>query len=359
MRRSFIVMLALSASVGCEQDYNLSDHPDVDPADITECGFTAVEGTDVRSYDCNPVLTTTGEAWANTLGSTAFAVTEVLGHPFYQMWYIGLPSADATSQYGLGYAVSDSGTSWSSHPAAPLLSPSSANAWDGSRRDSLQVIWDDSASQYVMLFQGYNLNTDQWGLGAATSPDGVFWATHPNNPVLDLGQGVGLVLGWCWPLGLQRGEVVGYTGYMAGYTRPNGPCEMFSLSSSDGNSWIPSDRVVLPVGPEGAWDDEGIISVAVTELDGVHHMFYVGFGAWVVQGSYRNSAQHFLGHATSTDGLTWTKDPEPLPLHRTFIGEVGSVSATTVGNRIHLWLTDIYDGESAVGYFLYEPGAEP
>ena len=101
MARCLLVMLALGALVGCEQDYNLSDHPDVDPADVTECGFTDVEGTDARAYDCNPVLTTTGEAWANTLGSTAFAVTEVLGHDADRLDHVGR-FAEVECDAGLG-----------------------------------------------------------------------------------------------------------------------------------------------------------------------------------------------------------------------------------------------------------------
>ncbi|MSP57182.1 MAG: hypothetical protein EXR69_16530, partial [Myxococcales bacterium] len=92
MHRAFFPLLL---SVACQPDYALNaGPPDVNPADITECAFTQlVDGdgvaTNFWSYDCNPVFTTTGEDWAPQIGSTTFMVTDVLGHPFYQLWYTG------------------------------------------------------------------------------------------------------------------------------------------------------------------------------------------------------------------------------------------------------------------------------
>jgi hypothetical protein len=34
------------------------------------------------------------------------------------------------------------------------------------------------------------------------------------------------------------------------------------------------------------------------------------------------------------------------------------ITDEVVGSRIHFWLTDDYEGRSAVGYFYYEPGLE-
>ena len=51
------------------------------------------------------------------------------------------------------------------------------------------------------------------------------------------------------------------------------------------------------------------------------------------------------------------EDPNnPLPLSTT--GVASNVAAQVIGECIHLWVTDIYDGLSAVGYFLYEPEVE-
>ena len=63
-----------------------------------------------------------------------------------------------------------------------------------------------------------------------------------------------------------------------------------------------------------------------------------------------------VGRATSPDGTTWTKQGR-IPVSRTTEGLVSAVTAQTVGERIHLWVTDAWEGEQAVGYFLFEPGS--
>jgi hypothetical protein len=63
--------------------------------------------------------------------------------------------------------------------------------------------------------------------------------------------------------------------------------------------------------------------------------------------------------ATSVDdGNTWVRDPNnPLPI--TNSTNVSDVAAQVIGDRIHLWVTDEYEGSQSVGYFLYEPTIEP
>ena len=62
-----------------------------------------------------------------------------------------------------------------------------------------------------------------------------------------------------------------------------------------------------------------------------------------------------MGMATSPDGNTWTKTGGVIPVHQTNSGDVTSVAAHTVGSRIHLWITDEYDGQDGVGYYLFDP----
>jgi hypothetical protein len=143
-------LLTLVFLAGCVSDYEVHAPVDVDPADVTDCGFTQVEETDFYRYDCNPVFTTTGESWAPNVGHTAFHVTSVLGHPFYQLWYVGVQNANEFGDYALGYAVSDAGTDWESSPANPLFNnPTGNKAWDKDAMDAMQVLWDPDTSQYV------------------------------------------------------------------------------------------------------------------------------------------------------------------------------------------------------------------
>ena len=351
----------VAAALGCGSDYDIKAEPvDVDPGAVTECDFSQVvdesgSPTDFYRYDCNPVFSSTGEGWASTIGATAFAVTDVLGHPFYQLWYAGVPSEDSYGEYGLGYAVSPQGTEWEPAPQNPLLhEPSDSETWDWSGIDGMQVLWDEHDAQYIMLYQGFNLDLGLWGLGVATSPDGVAWERLNQNPVINLTDpGPDGIVGYCWPLGLDTSEWGGYTGYIAGYDEESGPCQVYSLDGASAGSWQPRGDLVLAAGEEGDWDDQGMISLAIASLNGTRYMFYVGFGGWVSHGTYRTSRYQHLGWAV-WDGNSWEKLGK-LPLSNTENGLVSAVAARTVGSHIALWLTDDYGGTSAIGYFLFDP----
>ena len=82
-----IIVLPLCTAflASCAQDYEfVPNNPNVFPGDVTDCDFTRVGDSSFFAYDCNPVFSTTGEDWAYSIKSTAFLVTEVMGHPFYQ-----------------------------------------------------------------------------------------------------------------------------------------------------------------------------------------------------------------------------------------------------------------------------------
>lgn len=352
MRRiGWVVLLA-----ACTQDYQIGNQPPVvNPEDITECGFTPVGATGFQRYDCNPVFTDSGEDWAGGVRSTGFHAEVVLGHPFYQLWYTA--NTAAGDGYQLGYAISADGTDWQPLPGNPLLQQV-VPTWRASSMDGITVVWDSDRSRYVMVYQGLNLNTGDNGIGFMTSVDGQSWlAQNGDQPVIDL-TGQGGDVSYCWPLTLTHEPGSGYTGYIAG---GQGGCEVYRYAGPDIFELSIDPTPVLAAGP-AAYDQEGMTSAAVVELDGTHYMFYSGIREFrPIQGTNFVAAHNLtLNMATSTDGVNWVKSPNN-PLREIGVTNdpnfVIKVAAQVVGPRVHLWIDDYYPelDRLATGYFLYEP----
>lgn len=344
--------------VAC-QEYTLAPgRIDVNPGLITACDFSRVGNTSLYAYDCNPVFTTTGEGWADEITSTAFHVTDVMGHPYYQLWYV---ASRTNGRYAMGYAVSDNGTAWTALDTNPVLAANAPGAWDGTNVDGVQVVWHDNTQQYVMAYQGLNLDSNQWGLGAATSADGRQFTRVRGNPVVDFTAGGANATRWCWPLGLSTNADGDMVGFLAGSNPTADKCHAYGLLGTDPNTWTTSPQPLLRAGEAGAWDAEGFTSLASAELNGTRHVFYVGFGAWEDFTTYRVAQGQRLGYAAVSEVGTIERRPNPIPLGTPGDqnGGVRAVAAQTVGPRILLWITDTYatdDGDvSGVGYYLFDP----
>ena len=375
---TLVSLLAMASTLSCSSDYEVvGEAVDVDPGDVTECGFTPVSETKMSRYDCNPVFTSADESWGPNVSSIGFLTTMVSGHPFYQMWYAG--TTDSGWGYGLGYAVSGDGTNWDINDSNPLFN-SIDGAWDQDLMDGINIVWDADVNQYVMAYQGvtlpeggggiFDFDIGQWGMGIATSPDGVTWSKHPANPVIDFTEAPADIfseyMSPCWPLSIDKGPY-GFTATIAGNLidpwsmdpTQHSPCEVYGASSGTLDQWsIASDPMLRADKP---YDAAGFTNAAVVQYDGIHYMFYVGSAEAVNMETYWASTRTTLNLATSTDGTNWTKDPNnPLPINLTSTGHVSAVGAQVVGKRIHLWVSDRYEelDTTGVGYFLFEPDVE-
>ena len=371
-----ITITVASLLTACSVDYELTgERPDVNPGDVTECPFTQIEGTDFQSYDCNPVFSNTNENWGGDVGSVGFYATDVMGHPFYQMWYTS-NSSDQFGGFGMGYAISSDGTNWDTHPNNPLFE-TDPDAWDQDSVAGQVIVWDPLEKEYVMAYQGFTLGTGEidwdtfetdngtWGIGIATSPDGVNWTKSAKNPVINFTEDFDVLAGAkitpCWPLTITLNRR-GFRGYIAASKSEDAflgeaACHIYAMNGVDAETWMIDDSApVFEAG--GTHDRMGVASASVVELNGIQYMFYTGFTDWTQYDGYQTATNITVNLATSTDeGVTWTRDANnPLPLSTT--GVVSDVAAQVIGDRIHLWVTDNYDGQSAVGYFLYEPQIE-
>ena len=94
----------------------------------------------------------------------------------YQMWYTG----QANGHSAIGYATSSDGITWKRMSDQPVLSPDSP--WEKVAVMCPDVIWDKKAKLYKMWYSGGE-QYEPDAIGYATSPDGVHWNKHENNPI--------------------------------------------------------------------------------------------------------------------------------------------------------------------------------
>jgi predicted GH43/DUF377 family glycosyl hydrolase len=129
---------------------------------------------------------------------------------------------------------------------------------------------------------------------------------------------------------------------------------IYRLRSTDRVNWTLSPSTpVLMHGAAGTWDQKAVETPSVVKFNGGYHMFYTGY-----PGDYSASKEYKIGHATSTDGITWTKDAS------FFLGPTAPTNATAtmdfrqyvcaepgavvVGNKLHVYFTAI-GGVAQVG----------
>jgi predicted GH43/DUF377 family glycosyl hydrolase len=92
------------------------------------------------------------------------------------MWYTG----QARDRSWVGYATSTDGKTWKRMSDRPVLA--SEKPWEKVAVMCPHVIWDEPAGLYRMWYSAgeqYEPNA----IGHATSPDGLTWTKHADNPV--------------------------------------------------------------------------------------------------------------------------------------------------------------------------------
>ena len=111
----------------------------------------------------------------------------------------------------------------------------------------------------------------------------------------------------------------------------------------------PADPLLGPGAPDD-WDAGAFYPTALLEVDGIYHLYYTGHrdgAGWLEEID--------IGHATSTDGVVWVKDPANPVLTRGPAGEWDdhSLAATTVihdGSGFRMWYQA--EGQASGGFYV-------
>jgi len=129
------------------------------------------------------------------------------------------------------------------------------------------------------------------------------WQTNVKNPVISHSQGIPRMI-WNDPSVMKEDDTFrmwlsGGTGIGINHVR------IYQATSKDGVTWQIDPAVLLgPSDQDGLWDNNAIETPSVIKVNGTYHMYYSGKGNDDPGGVYQ------IGHATSPDGTTWTKDPD-------------------------------------------------
>jgi hypothetical protein len=303
-------------------DYQVKINIDYDSdmkTDFSDLRFTSSDGVTLVPY------------WIENYGASVSAVVWVKvpiipssGQTTIFMYY-GNPNASSSSNGSATFSFFDDfaeGAEWTPYSGNPVLSPSGTEGLIAVR----SVLCVDGT--YYMYY-GYNSPSGHRIIGRATSLDGFHWTKDPSNPLLSASLGqwdsvdVSMPIVWCengeWYM-LYGGNAVGLGSWHIGLA-----------TSSDGVDWTKSAS--NPVIPEnvGQWDSSTEPS-SIIKIDDTYYLWYY-------------SIPHEIGLATSTDLITWTRDPNNP------IFQAGYSDASIFERDGHYYLTILSD--TGQNFFLY------
>jgi predicted GH43/DUF377 family glycosyl hydrolase len=136
---------------------------------------------------------------------------------------------------------------------------------------------------------------------AESTPKKVTWEAYTANPVIKVGQNIKNII-WNDPSVIKEGSK--YRMWLSGGTGIGiNHVKIYHATSSEGLNWSITPTPILEPGSAGEWDDEKIETPSVIKVGSTYHLYYSGFKTGDDGGRYQ------IGHATSSDGITWIKDP--------------------------------------------------
>ncbi len=264
--------------------------------------------TEWTKYSGNPVMTREGNFYENAIGSPSV----IFLRDTFRMYYA------AGGQDGRGrisYAYSTDGINWVKYDSAtPVLEPDTSS-WDSHFLDTPEIIYD---GQYRLYYFGDSDNDPPGGaIGVAVSSDGINWSRPVLSPVVapgGPGDWDGLFLES--PTVVYDSSSGNYFMYFSGVDT-TWRVRIGGAVSPDGISWskLPSNPLITPGGPSD-WDGFAVATPTVIKRDTLFEMWYCGASVSDIAAD-GDVDTIWIGYATSTDGINWTKHPEN-PLFGTY-----------------------------------------
>ncbi|RLD26412.1 MAG: hypothetical protein DRI54_02920 [Bacteroidetes bacterium] len=206
--------------------------------------------------------------------------TVLLDGDTLKMWYNAFTGgSEANLSIGYAWRHIDS-TDWILNED-PVLEKGSSGEWDFYGIWTCSVHFDGEV--YHMWYHGYeeDVITEPGHMGYATSPNGVDWDKHPDNPVMEIGADGSFYDTYIipGPVRFSGGQFeMWFTGWDGDSNSPYYFEEIGYMTSVNGKDWvIQNDTLpVLNVGSPGDWDRNQVrVASVVTHNDSLK-MFFMG-----------------------------------------------------------------------------------
>lgn len=185
----------------------------------------------------------------------------------------------------------------------PVILPGEFGEWDGRYTDPGAVVYHDGLfHMFRNGFKGWPASVE---IGYLTSEDGFTWTEMSPDPVL-YSKDVTLtkLAALASSALVEDGTWILYAYTWNTPNGRNGDGAIIRATASDPlGPWTIDDAPVLEPGEEGTWDDTQVDSPSVLKTDKDYMMWYTGRS---------KDAIFQIGLATSEDGIHWTKHPEPV-----------------------------------------------
>lgn len=239
----------------------------------------------------------------------------------YKMYYFG-DTDNSSVDASIGLATSSNGINWTRSGPAPVLKKGNPGDWDGLFVGDPTVVYDGVG--YYMWYSGID-TTWQVKIGFATSADGITWAKHPGNPVLN------------------GGALFSWEGYGVGVPtviKRNGQFEMWynGVSYFDvlDNGLVDTIRIGFATSTNG-------INWTKSKLNPIFNTYDAGYnlteyrGPWAPDVVYRPTDNKYymwyetgygFGLSTSPDNILSTATTHPFPISFSIYPNPASESIT-------------------------------
>ncbi len=287
----------------------------------------------------NPVISNGASGSYDEVGT--YAGSAMLDGATYKLWGMGMGIGGA-SYFGMW--TSADGKTWAESSGISIFNRStSLQAFDNASIATPWVIKDGVT--YKMWYSGKSQD-GRWRIGYATSSNGLTWNRgNGGNPVLDRG-GIARFDGGgvAYPSVIKDGNT--YRMWYSGVIESTTIWQIGYATSANGISWTRQNNSnpVLGFGKKGTYDENGLLYPRVVKDGPTFRLWYIGIN------------QKSICYASSTDGISWARDPNnPVMVPSATPGDFdGSAllefAVMRDGLKFKMWYTGDNAGTRTVGY---------